>query len=103
MFGTITLGYSPSEESSRDANLTMSFSSEATIPEMLKHFENFLRALEYPLDHDSSLTVVSSNVPDFSEPDYPIKLPGDVFGERVPYYDSMSNSNSSIYNFSLGQ
>lgn len=63
MFGTITLSYSPSEENPRDANLSMSFSSEATIPEILKHFENFLRAMEYPLDSGDSLSISEKDFP----------------------------------------
>lgn len=103
MFGTISLNYTPSTEDSRDASLTMRFSSEATISEMLQHFENFLRAMEYPLDRDSSLQVVSSNVTNFSAPGYPTKLPQEVFGGTVSYCGNMSETNFSLKDFALGQ
>jgi hypothetical protein len=58
MFGTFTFSYSPSPVSGAEDNkLEMSFSSEADLITILKHFENFLRANGYPLDFGDTLKV----------------------------------------------
>lgn len=71
MFGTITLRYDPSGEESREASLTLQFSAEATLPEILQHFENFLRAMEYPLDSSEKLAIQCTQ----TSSDYPATLP----------------------------
>lgn len=57
MFGTYVFSYQPHPDSFRDPSIRVSFSSEADLPEMLGHFENFLRAAGYPLEYNSRLVV----------------------------------------------
>jgi hypothetical protein len=61
MFGKYTLSYQPGEESSLDPSITMSFSGEADLPEILAHFENFLRATGHPLNFDQELQLSPSS------------------------------------------
>jgi hypothetical protein len=55
MFGKYTFSYRPGEDSALDPTITISFSGEADLPEILSHFENFLRATGNPLDFDQEL------------------------------------------------
>jgi hypothetical protein len=57
MFGTVTLSYTPSSITSSDSSITMSFSSEADIVEMMSNFGNFLRAMGYPMDFGDCLVI----------------------------------------------
>lgn len=90
MFGKITLSFEPAEQSSREASLEMQFSSEATLPEILKHFENFLRAMEYPLDSDSELIVNESEKTVASEVRFDESLNYLPLGYYGPTFESLS-------------
>jgi hypothetical protein len=59
MFGTFTFSYTPPEDCSRECNVTLSFSSENEMGDVISHFENFLRAIGYPLNFSDKLEVVS--------------------------------------------
>ena len=60
MFGTISLTYTPPNDSPEEFAVSLSFSSEANMKEILKNFERFLRVMEYPLEQGDSLEVVCS-------------------------------------------
>jgi hypothetical protein len=68
MFGTITFLYEPSTEGfpafidaedPSDPRVSIQFSSEADLSEMIENFERFLRAIGYPLDYDEFLALSS--------------------------------------------
>ena len=61
MFGKITIIYEPPNNDSDESRVSMQFSSEADLNEIVRNFERFLRVMEYPLDHDDSLEVVHAN------------------------------------------
>ena len=68
MFGTITFLYEPftkgfDAEDPSDPRVSIQFSSEADLSEMIENFERFLRAVGYPLDHDEFLAVTSCGEP----------------------------------------
>lgn len=58
MFGTYRFSYTPGTDSRcSDSSFTMSFSGGAGLPEIISHFENFLRASGYPLDFQQELVI----------------------------------------------
>ena len=59
MFGTFTFSYTPLEDCPKECNVTLSFSSETDMKDVISHFENFLRAIGYPLNFSDRLEVVS--------------------------------------------
>ena len=58
MFGKITITYDPPNNDPDESRVSMQFSSEADLNEIVRNFERFLRVMEYPLDHGDSLEVV---------------------------------------------
>ena len=66
MFGTYKLIYEPSSDSPYDSAVTLSFSGEANLPQMLAHYENFLIATGYQIDVDKTLEFVSNTPEDQS-------------------------------------
>lgn len=60
MFGKITITYDPPSNDPAESRVSLSFSSEANMKEILRHFERFLRVMEYPLDQEDSLRVECS-------------------------------------------
>ena len=69
MFGKITITYEPPNNNSDESRVSMQFSSEVDLNEIVRNFERFLRVMEYPLDQGDSLEVVyakdSSQTPDY--------------------------------------
>ena len=61
MFGKITITYEPPNNDSDESRVSMQFSSEADLNEIVRNFERFLRVMEYPLDHGDSLEVIHAN------------------------------------------
>ena len=59
MFGTFTFSYTPLEDCPQECNVTLSFSSETDMRDVIDHFENFLRAIGYPLNFSDKLEVVN--------------------------------------------
>lgn len=57
MFGTISFTYTPSDETPKECDISVSFSSEVTLDEITVHFEHFLKALGYPLNFSDSVTI----------------------------------------------
>lgn len=68
MFGTYKLIYEPASDSPDESAVTLSFSGEANLPQMLTHFENFLIATGYQIDVDKTLEFVSNSPEDKSAP-----------------------------------
>lgn len=58
MFGKITITYEPPNNDPDESRVSMQFSSEADLNEIVRNFERFLRVMEYPLDQGDSLEVV---------------------------------------------
>ena len=57
MFGKITITYDPPNNDPDESRVSMQFSSEADLNEIVRNFERFLRVMEYPLDHGDSLEI----------------------------------------------
>jgi hypothetical protein len=68
MFGTYKLIYEPGSDSPNESTVSMSFSGEATLSQMLTHYENFLIATGYQIDIDKTLEFVSNSPEDKSAP-----------------------------------
>ena len=68
MFGTYKLIYEPGSDSPDESTVSMSFSGEATLSQMLTHYENFLIATGYQIDIDKTLEFVSSSEKDQTDP-----------------------------------
>lgn len=99
MYGTFTFSYQPPKDAtSEDTRVEMSFSSEADMPTILKHFGSFLRANGYPLDFEDSLEISRASEqasdPEINTPCYISDSVQSV--EYIPdwnsvYFDSMAN------------
>lgn len=96
MFGTFTFSYSPPLTSvSEESRIEMSFSSEADLPTVVKHFENFLRANGYPLNFNDSLEI---SRPEEEDKNFYEELSSEPF---VNYGSDqlMTSSGNSLINF----
>lgn len=80
-YGRYTLSYQ-APEGAVEADVNMSISSEADIPEMLRFFETFLLASGYVLD-DREL-VLERKPPEFDVPRYAYDFGDTVFGNSGP-------------------
>jgi len=88
MFGTFTFSYTPPKDCPKECNVTLSFSSETDMEDVISHFENFLRAIGYPLNFSDRLEVVS----DPEIPPSTIKSWEDYQGNIKDWF----NSNQSV-------
>ena len=64
-FGKYTLKYKPPADGPDEHTVAMSIASDATLPQMLRFFESFLKAVGYELG-DKELCLERS-APDFSD------------------------------------